>query len=73
MVTLDGTPFAESALPLAISLAARDRHAVAIAVLSNTLVKGGLAILVGAPELRRLMAPAVAVILAAGVVGAILL
>jgi uncharacterized membrane protein (DUF4010 family) len=52
------------------SVAAR---AVLIAVLANTLVKGALAVFLGAPELRRVMAPAVGVILAAGAIGALLL
>ncbi len=56
--------------PGSVQVAAR---AVVIAVLSNTLVKGGMAVFLGAPELRRVMAPAVAVILAAGALGAFLL
>jgi len=44
-----------------------------IAVLSNTLVKGGMAMFLGSAELRRAMAPAVAVILAAGAAGAFLI
>jgi uncharacterized membrane protein (DUF4010 family) len=53
-----------------LSLAART---VVIAVLSNTLVKGGMVIFLGSPALRRVMAPAVGVILVAGAVSAFLL
>jgi uncharacterized membrane protein (DUF4010 family) len=56
--------------PASGSAAART---VVIAVLSNTLVKGGMAMFLGSVELRRAMAPAVAVILAAGAAGAFLL
>jgi len=56
--------------PASASAAART---VVIAVLSNTLVKGGMAMFLGSAELRRAMAPAVAVILAAGTAGAFLL
>lgn len=56
--------------PANASAAART---VVIAVLSNTLVKGGMAMFLGSAELRRAMAPAVAVILAAGAAGAFLL
>jgi uncharacterized membrane protein (DUF4010 family) len=56
--------------PGSASAAART---VVIAVLSNTLVKGGMAMFLGSAELRRAMAPAVAVILAAGAAGAFLL
>jgi uncharacterized membrane protein (DUF4010 family) len=41
---------------------------VVIAVLSNTLVKGGMATVLGAPALRRVMAPVTALLLAAGAV-----
>jgi uncharacterized membrane protein (DUF4010 family) len=43
---------------------------VVIAVVANTLLKGGLAGFLGAPELRRVMLPATAAILAAGALGA---
>jgi uncharacterized membrane protein (DUF4010 family) len=56
--------------PASVSVAART---IVIAVLSNTLVKGGMAVFVGSVELRRVMAPAVAVILGMGVLGAWLL
>lgn len=56
--------------PANASAAART---VVIAVLSNTLVKGGMAMFLGSAELRRAMAPAVAMILAAGAAGAFLL
>jgi uncharacterized membrane protein (DUF4010 family) len=56
--------------PGSLSVAART---VVIAVLSNTLVKGGMTLFLGAPELRRVMAPAVGVILLAGAVSAFLL
>jgi uncharacterized membrane protein (DUF4010 family) len=56
--------------PASASAAART---VVIAVLSNTLVKGGMAMFLGAAELRRAIAPAVLVILAAGAAGALLL
>ncbi len=46
---------------------------VVIAVVANTLLKGGLAAFLGAPELRRVLLPATAAILAAGAVGAWLL
>jgi uncharacterized membrane protein (DUF4010 family) len=46
---------------------------VVIAVVANTLLKGGLAAFLGAPELRRVVLPATAAILAAGAVGAWLL
>jgi uncharacterized membrane protein (DUF4010 family) len=55
--------------PASAGVAART---VLIAVLSNTLVKGGMALYLGAPELRRAMAPAVGVILVAGAAGALL-
>jgi uncharacterized membrane protein (DUF4010 family) len=56
--------------PASASAAART---VVIAVLSNTLVKGGMAMFLGSAELRRAIAPAVAVILAAGAAGAFLI
>jgi len=43
---------------------------VLIAVVSNTLLKGALATFIGAPELRRVILPALAAILAAGAAGA---
>jgi uncharacterized membrane protein (DUF4010 family) len=46
---------------------------VLIAVVSNTLLKGAMAASVGAPELRRVLLPAVGAILATGAVGAWLL
>jgi uncharacterized membrane protein (DUF4010 family) len=54
----------------AASAAART---ILIAVLSNTLVKGGMAMFLGAAELRRAMTLPVAVIVAAGVLGALFL
>ncbi len=53
-----------------IEVAART---VVIAVLSNTLVKGGMASFLGSPALRRIMLPGAAAILAAGALGALLL
>ena len=44
-----------------------------IAVLANTLTKGGMAVFLGAPELRRVMLPVTVVLLGAGVVAALLL
>jgi uncharacterized membrane protein (DUF4010 family) len=55
------------------SLAAAASRTIVIAMLSNTLVKGGMAAFLGAPELRRAMLPAVAVILAVGAAGALFL
>ena len=46
---------------------------VVIAAVANTLLKGGLAAFLGAPELRRVVLPATAAILAAGALGAWLL
>jgi uncharacterized membrane protein (DUF4010 family) len=46
---------------------------VLIAVLSNTLVKGGITVFLGAPQMRRVMAPALGVILVAGAVAAFML
>jgi uncharacterized membrane protein (DUF4010 family) len=56
--------------PSRLTAAART---VVIAVLSNTLVKGGITVFLGAPEMRRVMAPAVGVVLTAGAVAAFLL
>jgi uncharacterized membrane protein (DUF4010 family) len=53
--------------PASVTVAART---IVIAVLANTLVKGGMAIFMGSRELRIVMGPAVAVILGAGAVGA---
>jgi uncharacterized membrane protein (DUF4010 family) len=55
-----------AALPIA-------SRTVLIAVVSNTLLKGAMAASVGAPELRRVLLPAVGAILAAGAAGAWLL
>jgi uncharacterized membrane protein (DUF4010 family) len=52
------------------SVAAR---ATMIAVLANTVVKTGMAMLLGAPELRRAVAPAAAATIAAGGAAALLL
>jgi len=46
---------------------------VVIAVVSNTLLKGVMAASLGAPELRRVILPAVGAILGAGAIGAWLL
>lgn len=46
---------------------------VVIAVVSNTLLKGALALVLGAPTMRRIVVPALAAILLAGAVGAWLL
>jgi uncharacterized membrane protein (DUF4010 family) len=46
---------------------------IVIAVASNTLVKTGMAGVLGAPSLRRVIVPAAAVILAAGAAAAWLL
>jgi uncharacterized membrane protein (DUF4010 family) len=46
---------------------------IVIAVLANTLAKGGMAVFLGAPTLRRVMLPITAVLLAAGVVAALFL
>jgi uncharacterized membrane protein (DUF4010 family) len=46
---------------------------VVIAVLANTLAKGGMAVFLGAPALRRIMLPITGVLLAAGVAAALLL
>jgi uncharacterized membrane protein (DUF4010 family) len=46
---------------------------VLIAVVSNTLLKGAVAASLGAPELRRVIVPALGAILAAGAAGAWLL
>jgi uncharacterized membrane protein (DUF4010 family) len=43
------------------------RNAIVIAVLSNTLVKGGMVLALAAPALRRRVAVAVVVVMAAGV------
>ncbi len=56
--------------PDSATIAAR---AIVIAVLANTLTKGGIAGFLGAPELRRIIAPATAVILAVGLLAALLL
>jgi uncharacterized membrane protein (DUF4010 family) len=55
--------------PASASAAART---VVIAVLSNTLVKGGMAMFLGSAELRRAIALPVGVILVAGATGALL-
>ena len=46
---------------------------VVIAVISNTLLKGGLAASLGAPALRRALLPGLLAILAGGALGAALL
>ena len=46
---------------------------IVIAILSNTAVKGGMAMFLGSAELRRAMAPAVAATLAVGAAAAALL
>jgi uncharacterized membrane protein (DUF4010 family) len=46
---------------------------ILIAVLANTAVKGGMAVFMGAPELRRVMLPITCVLLAAGAVVAVLI
>ena len=56
--------------PASASVAART---IVIAILSNTAVKGGMAMFMGSAELRRAMAPAVAATLAAGTAAALLL
>jgi uncharacterized membrane protein (DUF4010 family) len=53
-----------------LPLAART---VVIAVLANTLLKGGMAAALGAPPLRRVILPSTAAILGAGAIGAWLL
>jgi uncharacterized membrane protein (DUF4010 family) len=45
-------------------------RSVLIAVVSNTLLKGGVATFIGAPELRRVILPALGAILVAGAAGA---
>ena len=44
--------------------------AIVIAALSNTLAKGVMASAFGSPELRRIMVPATAILLAVGLVAA---
>jgi uncharacterized membrane protein (DUF4010 family) len=56
--------------PASAHVAART---IVIAILSNTAVKGGMAMFMGSAELRRAMAPAVAATLAAGAAAALLL
>jgi uncharacterized membrane protein (DUF4010 family) len=56
--------------PKSLDVAART---VVIAVLANTLAKGGMAVVLGAPALRRIMLPITALLLAAGVAAAALL
>jgi uncharacterized membrane protein (DUF4010 family) len=56
--------------PAKLDVAAR---AVVIAAVSNTILKGLLASSMGAPELRRVVLPALGAILAAGAFGAWLL
>ncbi len=51
--------------PESVTVAAR---AIVIAVLVNTLVKGGMAVFIGGPELRGRMLPITGVLLAAGAV-----
>ena len=46
---------------------------VLIAVLSNTLVKGGMAVFLGGPAMRRKMLPFTLVLLLSGVVAAFLI
>jgi uncharacterized membrane protein (DUF4010 family) len=46
---------------------------IVIALLSNTLVKGAMAIFMGAPALRRVMLPMTGVLLAAGALVTLLL
>ena len=54
-------------MPSELATAAR---AVVIAALSNTLAKGVMAASLGSPELRRIMAPATAALLAVGLAAA---
>lgn len=56
--------------PDALGVAART---VLIAVLANTLVKGGMAVFMGAPEMRRRMLPLTLLILLAGIAAAVLI
>jgi uncharacterized membrane protein (DUF4010 family) len=56
--------------PASVQVAART---VLIAVLANTAVKGGLAAFAGAPELRHVMGPVTGVLLAGGLVLALLI
>jgi uncharacterized membrane protein (DUF4010 family) len=58
-----------AARPAGLGVAART---VVIAVTSNTLVKSGLVLGLGAPPLRRVMLPSIFLIVAAGVLGAFL-
>jgi uncharacterized membrane protein (DUF4010 family) len=58
-----------AARPDSLGVAART---VVIAILSNTLVKSGLVLSLGAPSLRRVMLPSIGLIVAAGVLGAFL-
>jgi uncharacterized membrane protein (DUF4010 family) len=44
-------------------------RAVLLAVIANTVTKGGMALALGSPELRRAMTPAVAALLLAGLAG----
>jgi uncharacterized membrane protein (DUF4010 family) len=46
---------------------------ILIAVLSNTAVKGGMAVFMGAPALRKVMLPITGVLLALGAVVVVLL
>jgi len=48
-------------------------RAILIAVLANTLTKAAMAIGIGSPELRRLMLPVSALLLATGIVGLLML
>jgi len=55
--------------PASLGTAART---IIIAVMSNTLVKSGMVVSLAAPELRRVMLPFAGLVLAGGVVGALL-
>jgi uncharacterized membrane protein (DUF4010 family) len=56
--------------PANVEAAART---ILIAVLSNTAVKGGMAVFMGAPELRRVMLPITGLLLVVGVIVAVLI
>jgi uncharacterized membrane protein (DUF4010 family) len=56
--------------PDALGVAART---VLIAVLANTLVKGGMSVFMGAPEMRKRMLPLTLLILLAGIAAAVLI
>jgi uncharacterized membrane protein (DUF4010 family) len=65
-ITLSMAQYARSGSPAVAA------HAITIAVLSNTVVKTGMVVALGNPELRRSILPATAVILAVGVVAILL-